>query len=315
MTQYILRAAGATRQGSRTSNEDRFAVDEERQLVLVVDGMGGGGRGEQAAELAVTKLLHGLCGCFDNYQQPEPAIQQALTEANRAVVLLSKQGGSRHRCGAAFALAFRHGPQVFVTWLGDCRAYLVAGDALRRLTQDHDVRSALVRNGTMTEEQANQAWVHNVLCRYLGCEDLEPPFDFLAFQPQPGARLILATDGLWATLEPDLAALCQCNLPARECADLLAEEALRRGSRDNLTCMVADFDPVTVDARFLAWNARTVSRLAQAIREEAALDLLPILADSLEDAGCTDRAILDHLRSPGPHVRQCWALDLLLGKR
>jgi hypothetical protein len=38
------------------------------------------------------------------------------------------------------------------------------------------------------------------------------------------------------------------------------------------------------------------------------------LADALEDAGCTDADILSHLRSPGPHVRGCWALDLLLGK-
>jgi hypothetical protein len=41
---------------------------------------------------------------------------------------------------------------------------------------------------------------------------------------------------------------------------------------------------------------------------------LAVLADALEDAGCTDDAILDHLRSPGTHVRGCWTLDLILGK-
>jgi hypothetical protein len=61
--------------------------------------------------------------------------------------------------------------------------------------------------------------------------------------------------------------------------------------------------------------------LAQAAYDERVLpfcylDLarLSILADALEDIGCTDEAILSHLRSPGPHVRGCWALDLLLGK-
>jgi hypothetical protein len=39
-----------------------------------------------------------------------------------------------------------------------------------------------------------------------------------------------------------------------------------------------------------------------------------VLADALEDAGCTNSDILYHLRCPGPHVRGCWALDLLLGK-
>jgi hypothetical protein len=36
------------------------------------------------------------------------------------------------------------------------------------------------------------------------------------------------------------------------------------------------------------------------------------LADALEQAGCTERAILNHLRGPGPHVRGCWAVDLVL---
>ena len=42
---------------------------------------------------------------------------------------------------------------------------------------------------------------------------------------------------------------------------------------------------------------------------------LPILADALEDAGCTDQAILDHCRGAGPHVRGCWVVDLILGKQ
>jgi hypothetical protein len=41
---------------------------------------------------------------------------------------------------------------------------------------------------------------------------------------------------------------------------------------------------------------------------------MPILADALEDAGCADAGILAHLRSLGPHVLGCWALDLVLGK-
>ena len=41
---------------------------------------------------------------------------------------------------------------------------------------------------------------------------------------------------------------------------------------------------------------------------------LGVLSDALEEAGCTDEAILSHLRGPGPHVRGCWALDLVLGR-
>jgi hypothetical protein len=64
----------------------------------------------------------------------------------------------------------------------------------------------------------------------------------------------------------------------------------------------------------LAWGGRTVPKLAAAIYEERAFDRLPILADALEESGCTDAAILAHCRTPAVHVRGCWVVDLLLGK-
>jgi hypothetical protein len=55
-------------------------------------------------------------------------------------------------------------------------------------------------------------------------------------------------------------------------------------------------------------------KLAEAIYAERAFDRMPILADALEDAGCTHADVLGHCRGPGTHVRGCWVLDLLLGK-
>jgi hypothetical protein len=69
-----------------------------------------------------------------------------------------------------------------------------------------------------------------------------------------------------------------------------------------------------VNPALLAWNEGTVHRIAQAIYDDRAFDRLPILADSLEDAGCDDADLLAHCRGAGPHVRGCWAVDLLLGK-
>jgi hypothetical protein len=63
-----------------------------------------------------------------------------------------------------------------------------------------------------------------------------------------------------------------------------------------------------------AWNDRFIPKLAQAMYDDRRFDDLPILADALEVAGCTDAELLTHLRSPGPHVRGCFAVDLLLGK-
>jgi hypothetical protein len=59
-------------------------------------------------------------------------------------------------------------------------------------------------------------------------------------------------------------------------------------------------------------NDRTVRALAQSIEEERTFEQLPILADALEDAGCTDSMILEHCRGNGTHLRGCWVIDWLL---
>ena len=69
-----------------------------------------------------------------------------------------------------------------------------------------------------------------------------------------------------------------------------------------------------LDPAWLAWNDGTVRRLAAAIYEERAFARLPVLGDALEEAGCRDEGVLTHCREPGPHVRGCWLVDLLLGK-
>ncbi|VTT98064.1 Uncharacterized protein OS=Sorangium cellulosum (strain So ce56) GN=sce5710 PE=4 SV=1 [Gemmataceae bacterium] len=61
------------------------------------------------------------------------------------------------------------------------------------------------------------------------------------------------------------------------------------------------------------WRTSDVTALARGVYVEKAFDRLPILADALQDAGCDSDEILTHLRSDGPHVRGCWALDLILG--
>jgi hypothetical protein len=69
-----------------------------------------------------------------------------------------------------------------------------------------------------------------------------------------------------------------------------------------------------VDFSVLRWNDGTVVRIARGIYEEGAFERMPVLADALLDAGCDRDDMLEHLRSPGPHVRGCFALELLLGR-
>ena len=71
------------------------------------------------------------------------------------------------------------------------------------------------------------------------------------------------------------------------------------------------FRPVAFDP---AWRTSTVVALAKQMYKSRDFGAMPILADALQDAGCTSDDILSHSRGPGPHVRGCWVVDLVLGK-
>jgi hypothetical protein len=86
------------------------------------------------------------------------------------------------------------------------------------------------------------------------------------------------------------------------------QTALLRDFFDDLLC------PVPLDAVWLAWNDGAVRKLAQAVYDGRRFADLPLLADALEEAGCTEPTLLAHCRESGEHVRGCWAVDLLLGK-
>lgn len=75
------------------------------------------------------------------------------------------------------------------------------------------------------------------------------------------------------------------------------------------------FRRIQIDPAWLAWKDGAALKVAQAVYDARQFEDLPVLAGLLEQAGCTDREILNHCRSDAVHVKGCWALDLLLGKR
>jgi hypothetical protein len=119
---------------------------------------------------------------------------------------------------------------------------------------------------------------------------------------------------------------------ARRCVEVAKDRIVRLGQPASVCypeqCVLLrelfgplPFRPVSVAPSLLDWDSGTVVRLARAAYEQRSLPdgkldptRLAVLADALEEAGCTDRDILGHLRGPGPHVRGCWAVDRLLGK-
>jgi hypothetical protein len=92
--------------------------------------------------------------------------------------------------------------------------------------------------------------------------------------------------------------------------------AAREAGLKDLTAVVRDifgnpFQPVATGP---SYSNPTVRTLAQTIYDQRAFDRMPELAVALEEAGCNNTGILEHCRSPGPHVRGCWVVDLALNK-
>jgi hypothetical protein len=104
-----------------------------------------------------------------------------------------------------------------------------------------------------------------------------------------------------------------------------APRAIRR-ERDVQSHLLRDifgspFHRVANNPDWSSWSSGTVPKLAQHIYDGRRLpdgtleaDQIAVLADALEEAGCTDSEMLNHGRGPGPHVRGCWVVDLILGK-
>lgn len=97
--------------------------------------------------------------------------------------------------------------------------------------------------------------------------------------------------------------------PHRQAAARQAEEAAQVAI---LRCMFGNpFHPVALDP---SWLTSAVTALAQQMYAGRDFHAMPILADALQDAGCDDEQVMGHCRGPGPHVRGCWVVDLILGK-
>jgi hypothetical protein len=106
-----------------------------------------------------------------------------------------------------------------------------------------------------------------------------------------------------------------------EAAQQAAHYSLRAGSVNGVELIGFLFDlfgnpfrEVVVIPAWLSRNEGIVARLSQSIYSARAFDGMPILADALEEVGCDDSGLINHCRSPRPHVLGCWALDALLGR-
>jgi protein phosphatase len=243
MADYVLRVGSYSAQGARPNNEDRFVVDTVNRVYLVADGMGGQERGEQASGMAADILPRSVKTHLAAKMDPSRAMQQALRDANNAIVEAGRTQPPERRMGTTAVMALQQEDRLFVAGLGDSRAYLIRGKKVEQLTVDHSVAQSLVSNGVMSEEEAKQSPWQHVLHKFLGCAEMPDGADVRPLDLQAGDRVLLASDGLTNHItERDLVEGPILLPNPQHWAEYLVALALKRGSRDNVTCVVLAFD-------------------------------------------------------------------------
>lgn len=242
MAEFVIRVGARSEQGLRSNNEDRFVADPQKHVFLVADGMGGQDSGEQASGMAAEIIPQVVNDSLAAHENAGAAVVKALDEANRAIINASKRQAAHRRMGTTAVLAVQQDDQVYVAGLGDSRAYFIRGNRVEQLTVDHTVADALERNGTLTHLQAMQSPWRNVLYKFLGCAEMSEGAEVRPCQPQDGDCLVLGSDGLTNFInDQDLLDGPRRFPDPQQWADHLVKEALARGSKDNVTCVVVRF--------------------------------------------------------------------------
>ncbi len=241
---WTVRAGAASHIGNyRENNEDLVYLDLEYPFALVLDGMGGQVAGEVASRTGADTLTHALRRGLSAGAEPRGLIESALRAANETVIALGQSNPDMRNCGTTAVLALFHQHSASISWAGDSPAYRISGDRIEKLTWDHDLRSVLVRQGVISEAEAREHRIRNVLWLYLGNRETDGHLEVRSFVPRPGDRILLATDGVTGVLpDAELLELVRAHPDPRVCAEELVNRALERGSRDNCTCAVLAFE-------------------------------------------------------------------------
>jgi protein phosphatase len=145
---------------------------------------------------------------------------------------------------ATTASAILHGPRhSCVAHIGDSRVYVLHGDHLTQITDDHSWVEEQVRAGTLTAEAARQHPWRNVVTRALSGGD-DPEIDVVEIQPAAGERYLLCSDGLFGVVADPLLAEILADRAASldEICGRLIDAANAAGGPDNITAMILQVD-------------------------------------------------------------------------
>lgn len=243
-------SAGLTDVGrKRNHNEDSFLVDEELQLFVVADGMGGHAGGGTASRLAVETIDREMRAAknapdrpFDSnsplQDSPLPeylrgAVEKACFEIFKAAQEDPRLAGM----GTTTIALCVHGEHALFAHVGDSRAYLVRGDLIQQISEDHSLVNEQIKAGMITPEEAKHSRYKNIITRSVGFEE-EVQVDVMGIVTEPGDFFILCSDGLANLVDDKEIREAVSSGSLEDAPKKLIELANERGGDDNITVIV-----------------------------------------------------------------------------
>ena len=230
-------------------------AEESGYLMIVADGMGGHAAGEVASHTAiaatVTKILSSPKWILklDDPATREQEIRELwelarefFARMHAAVVERAAEDRALQGMGTTLTSAYSVGADLFVTHVGDSRAYLFRDDQVEKMTRDHTLAQRYVDLGLMAPGDAGVTRFQHVLTQAIGGNDEEPEADLHRVELAHGDRVLLCTDGLSNLLdENDMGGVIRRSRSVEDGCRSLVDLALERGAPDNVTVVLASY--------------------------------------------------------------------------
>lgn len=235
----------------RGHNEDNYLINEELNLFVVADGMGGHAGGEYASAICVNTIEEIVTSMElmgespsdedDPVEVARERVRYAIRLAGRRIYEKAAEEPEFHGMGTTAVLLLIEGTNAYIAHVGDSRVYLWRDGRCEQVTEDHSLVNHKVKLGLITPEEAKTHKMKNVITRSLGYqEDVEVDVEVRA--ARRGDRFLLCSDGLSGYFdEPELGELIG-SLRPQECARHLIELACERGGEDNITAVIVQLD-------------------------------------------------------------------------
>ena len=228
---------------SRNMNQDYYYIsnqDDDLSIFILADGMGGYNGGEIASKIAVESARKYIEEKADDLQNNEKKIidvlKSATAYANNTVYEISKENKNLEEMGTTLEICLIYNKKVYISHIGDSRVYSIIGEKIERLTTDHSYVEKLVKDGTITREEAENHPKKHVLIKALGCvPEIEP--DIIERKFEKNEILVICSDGLTNMLKDDKirdVVINNIEDPEKE----LIKEANLAGGYDNITAII-----------------------------------------------------------------------------